>query len=150
MKTIKEKKLEIALLKEKIERISGKKVIFEGSWMTPKPHNLKKSKEIISQLETIKDKAYNIFGSDEFFNGLDIAISESKRMLKEAIYLNELSNISSESSSLFVDEFEEYISDYTTYPENHNININTPYYKALLWAQEDIEYSYAKLKEFLK
>ena len=83
MITKKEKQLTIELLTEKLERISGKKVIFEGTWATPDtPEKLEQAKMIIASLIKIKDKAYEIFGNDDFFDGMDRAISNGKGVIK--------------------------------------------------------------------
>ncbi|MDA3879818.1 MAG: hypothetical protein PF436_05460 [Prolixibacteraceae bacterium] len=61
MKTIKEKKLEVALLKEKLERISGKKITFEEKENILVPRNLdnrdEKHKQKIYKL--LQQKVYN-------------------------------------------------------------------------------------------
>jgi hypothetical protein len=59
MKRIKEKKLEVALLKEKLERISGKKIIFEDSATDDKNSSNLTVKEIESKFkvsESASDK----------------------------------------------------------------------------------------------
>jgi hypothetical protein len=61
MKTIKEKKLEVALLKEKLERVSGKKITFKEKENILVPRNLdnrgEKHKQKIYKL--LQQKVYN-------------------------------------------------------------------------------------------
>jgi hypothetical protein len=68
MKTIKEKKLEVALLKEKLERISGKKVAFEG-----KENILVPRDQIDNRDEKYKQKIYKLLQQKVYDGDLDLS-----------------------------------------------------------------------------
>ena len=91
MKTAKEKELEIALLTEKIERISGKKVKFltEATKVEKAIEAEKKQiEEAESFLKDIKalEKKYpeGILGNDTIFDKLDEVVKTVKEVIKDA------------------------------------------------------------------
>lgn len=66
-------KSEIQQLCEKLEKLTGKKVVFtEGIWALSKdPAVFQEAKR---ELETYKDKYYHLIGDDDMFDGIDTAI----------------------------------------------------------------------------
>nr|MDA3879817.1 hypothetical protein [Prolixibacteraceae bacterium] len=68
MKTIKEKKLEVALLKEKLERISGKKIIFEEKENVLVPRD-----QIDNRDEKYKQKIYKLLQQKIYDGDLDLS-----------------------------------------------------------------------------
>jgi hypothetical protein len=68
MKTIKEKKLEVALLKEKLERISGKKIVFEE-----KKNILVPRDQIDNRDEKYKQKIYKLLQQKVYDGDLDLS-----------------------------------------------------------------------------
>jgi hypothetical protein len=67
MKTIKEKKLEVALLKEKLERISGKKITFEEKENVLVPRD-----QIDNRDEKYKQKIYKLLQQKVYDGNLDL------------------------------------------------------------------------------
>ena len=59
---------------------SEDKFLNEGTWAWEGPIEAKKLKK---ELEDFKDKAYNIVGDDQFFDGIDSAIARLDEMIKD-------------------------------------------------------------------
>lgn len=92
MATEREKQLAALLLKERIERKTGKRVILkenevkpiitEGTWAIPKTQeDYIKARDLLKQLITLKDEIYHFLGDDNLFDGLDSAIARGKELL---------------------------------------------------------------------
>lgn len=76
----KEKQLTIALLAEKLQKLTNKKVVLkEGTWQLG---NVDEMKAIGTQLINLKDRSYHIVGDDEFFNGLDSSLRRLDELIK--------------------------------------------------------------------
>lgn len=79
---------EIQQLCEKLEKLTGKKVVFaEGTWALPKSHAI--ADGAIRTLEAFKNKYWNLIGDDEMYDGIDSAI---KRIEKLKTYVNSPEN----------------------------------------------------------
>ena len=90
MATQREKQLAITLLKERIERATGKKVILkEGTWSLPTtPAAVAKAGSLLLEIKKLKDKLYPVLGDDILFDGLDSALARGKELLKIALDQN--------------------------------------------------------------
>lgn len=64
-------------IKETIKKVV--KELKEGVWALDRA----KIPEIIKEIEVLKKKAYNIIGDDQFFDGLDSAISRAEHFMDE-------------------------------------------------------------------
>ncbi|MBD3198238.1 MAG: hypothetical protein GF317_24525 [Candidatus Lokiarchaeota archaeon] len=64
-------------------------------------------------------------------------------------YGKELLNITGEAGTLSKSEFEDYIEDYTRScaVEEYEFDINSDYYKALLWAKDNIHKAFELMKK---
>lgn len=62
-------------------------------------------------------------------------------------YKEELLNISVAPHELSKSEFEDYIRDYTSNPEEYDIDLDSNYGKALLWAIDNIDKAYDLIKK---
>ena len=83
-----------------------------------------------------------VHGADEsFIEAKDMEIGESKK------YKKELLNISAETKSMSKEEFTDYIKDYTTNPKEYDIDLDSEYGKALLWAKDNIDKAFKLIKE---
>ena len=71
-------KKEVKSLIENLEKISGKKIVLEGTWALPETEDHKK--RAINDLEKWKIHYYGIVGDDEVFNGIDSAIARIKQL----------------------------------------------------------------------
>lgn len=79
----KETKLTVALLKEKIEKLTGKKItLTEGTWAMPEGDKFVEGQKILKQLNKIQKVAYHVFGDDEFMDGMDAAIGRASFLLE--------------------------------------------------------------------
>lgn len=100
-----EQKIKVTLLKEKLEKLVDKKVILEdshdecgcgcnscgtelqegvlkeGTWALPEGEKFKDGERILKQLNKILRNAYNIFGDDEFMDGVQNAITRANYLL---------------------------------------------------------------------
>lgn len=72
---------EISKLKIKLLYL---KKLNEGTWALPAGESEVIGEELIEKLKTIKSEAYNVFGDDEFFDGLDNAIERAEYLLSYA------------------------------------------------------------------
>jgi hypothetical protein len=75
--------VEIQEITEKLEKLTGKKVIIgEGTWaLTKDPNAYKQAKQ---ELEAFKDKYYNLIGDDDMFDGIDTAVGRIEELEKIA------------------------------------------------------------------
>jgi len=75
-----------------------------------------------------------------------IKYDKLQKMIQEenllAEYKEELLNISVAPHELSKSEFKDYIRDYTSNPEEYNIDLDSNYGKALLWAIDNIDKAY--------
>ena len=66
-------------------KYSNKKVLKEGTQALPKnTEEYVKARKLLTELGKFKRKAYNIFGDDEFFDGLDAAYRRGIELMKIA------------------------------------------------------------------
>jgi len=86
MKSEKEKQLEIQLLTEKIQRISGKKVVLkEGTWAIPaSEEDFEKAEELLRELISLRKRFYSVLGDDILFDGFGAAESRAKELIEIA------------------------------------------------------------------
>jgi uncharacterized protein YuzE len=89
MKTIKEKKLEVALLKEKLERISGKKITFKEKENILVPRNLD------NRDEKYKQKIYKLLQQKVYDGNLDLT--------NLPFELEDLGNLEKVNGNLYLD-----------------------------------------------
>ena len=66
---------------KKMGFLEEKKEIKEGTWAVG---NAKDIQRILDTLVKLKDNAYNVVGDDDFFNGLDSAISRAEELMMNA------------------------------------------------------------------
>ena len=66
---------------KKMGFLEEKKEIKEGTWAVG---NVKDIQRILDTLVKLKDNAYNVVGDDDFFNGLDSAISRAEELMMNA------------------------------------------------------------------
>jgi hypothetical protein len=66
---------------KKMGFLEEKKEIKEGTWAIG---NAKDIQRILDTLVKLKDNAYNVVGDDDFFNGLDSAISRAEELMMNA------------------------------------------------------------------
>lgn len=83
---IKEMKLDIKeVIRETVKKLKKEK-LKEGTWALDRA----KIPGIIKEIEALKKKAYNIIGDDEFFDGLDSAISRAEYFMDEKSKKNDV------------------------------------------------------------
>ena len=84
MATNKEKQLAILLLRERLEKVTGKKVILkEGTWSIPKStQDYVKARKALEELSQLKTSLYSILDDDIFMDGLDKSINRGYELLK--------------------------------------------------------------------
>jgi len=83
MKSEKEKQLEIQLLTEKIQRISGKRVIFEEGFISPKEINISKTEKLLKELTVITYDLFDTVGDKPFVGYLFKALEEGQKVVED-------------------------------------------------------------------
>ena len=86
-KVTKEEAGQIKDIHERLEKLTGKKIVFtEGTWALPEmPNDAQKVQEAITDLEAFKEKYWNIVGDDELYDHIDNAIKKIRELANAAM-----------------------------------------------------------------